>query len=223
MPFEEDSIHTMEIHQPKLYARIVQSMLALEANEAPPEPLSFFEDDKVLNASRFLLVVTDPFHIELNSKKNLSALYTKIENLLISDMEQYALWGTCTQRLWELIDKQLKSLNVETAQNDEVTIIDYCRAVGLKFDFGEQQDLYHKLLGLMDIIAEFMPDRVLILCNIRSFLTSDELREIYKYATYIKIRVLHIEQYLSSELMPNEIRWVIDEEYEDYIVRGQTV
>ena len=213
----------MEVRQPKLYARFIQSILALEEGEIPPEPLAFFDEDKKLNAARFLFVITDPFHIDLNSKKNLTALYTRIENLVVSDAEQYAQWLRHSQSLHEIIDKQTVSLNVDVSQNDELSVVDYCRAQNMRLTFHDQDDLYHRLLNLMDIMSEFMPERLLVLCNIKDFLTAEELRELYKYANYVKIMLFHIEKALAPDLSENEIRWVIDEDYDDYIVRGRTV
>ena len=85
LEFKDDYVHTLVIRSPNLLARTVQSMVDLQDGNMPPEPFKFIEKDKVQDGTKLLHVVSDPFHIDVNGRRELASLYAKLENLLAQE------------------------------------------------------------------------------------------------------------------------------------------
>ena len=92
MPIVDDHAASMQIASPHLYARVVQSFLALEAGEESLEPFLFLQDDDLLDAAKLLYVVTDPFHIDFANKKIMTALYGEINQLIRKNPLRQVRW-----------------------------------------------------------------------------------------------------------------------------------
>ena len=220
LPIEEDHYHTISAASPRLFGRIVQSFAAMESGEEPPEPFALLDNDKAVNPSRYLFVVTDPFHAEINNRKNLSALYSETERLLVSNQELYTEWLGHILSAAEILESVTAQFAADTVITEELSVSAYAKAAGLAFDIQPDAEIHQKLYGLMDILAEFSPERILVLCNIIPYLSEASWRELMKYACYTKIKLLDIERSLFDPPGAQEIRWQITEDYDDQIIRG---
>lgn len=218
--FKEDHICTILAETPGLFARVVQSMAALEAGCEPPEPFMFLEGEKEINAQKMLLLITDPYHLDLNSRKNLAALYAKLEESLAADVELQSEWLKLTVQAALITEQLTRNLFADVFPGDEPPYTSWLKESGVRFAFSEDMDFKDRMLGLMDIVAELMPQRLMICCNIFSYCDSDTWYELMKYACYLKLRLLDIERVLPEKLYEHEIRWVIHSNYDDEIQKG---
>ncbi len=92
-----------------------------------------------------------------------------------------------------------------------------CEYTSIQFDVHPEDEPYYKLLSLVNTVSEFMPKRLLVLCNIYSYLTDTQWYELMKYICYTKVCVLDIESSLPDRLYDHEIRWIFSEDYDDEI------
>lgn len=199
--------------------RVIQSFCALEQGEAPCEPFVLLEEEKPLSAEKKLFLVCDPFHLEVNSRKLLSALYQRIEEALASDASAYAEWTRLATGMLSLLDESCRSFLADITHDDEIPFAAFCKCIGLRFDKPHEGTMASNLCWLMDVLGEWAPSKLLVLCNVSPFLTCAQRSEVLKYACYSKIQLLMIDTTLSCSLDPREIRWRIDKEYDDVILR----
>lgn len=216
--FREDHVHTIEIASPALFSRFVMSMLALEKGETPVEPCGFYENEQEVDAEKLLTVISDPFHIELNSRKNLNALYAKLEQFLAMDPGKQADWSKLIFQLNDILEELCQTLHCDVSSlKPEISLSDFCKGTDLRFTEKHNSAPLQRLCSLMDLIAEFMPRRLLVICNIVPYLACPDWFELLKYACYTKINLLVLEQKLPLEMYNHEIRWRIDSDYNDEI------
>ena len=199
-------------------SRVIQSIIALESGEKPIEPFNFTENENTVNAEKLLYVVTDPFQIELNSKRNLNALYNHMEGLLRSDPELFTQWEQSTINLSELLNIIIRQLPCMLNPKSELTLAQYCKATDLIIAEKKTMDPVEHIYSLLDFAAEFMPDKLIVLCNTGLYLDETQRYEILKYICYTKLRVLMIDRQLPAQLYQNEIRWIIHNDFSDEIM-----
>lgn len=217
LAFESDHVCTMEIRSPRLFGRVIQSMIAMEAGDSPPEPFQFVEHDALLDPQKLLYVVTDPFHIDMNSRKNLTMLYTRLSALLAMAPEKQAEWQTLTANAADLVDNLLMQIPCDLEINGEMSLSAFCKETEVRFADDITTEPLSKILRLMDLLAEFAPRKLLVLCNTAPFLSEKEQTEMMKYACYTKVQLLRIEATVPSALYENEVRWTISPDFDDRI------
>lgn len=219
-PIEEDHNHTIQIASPRLFSRIVQSFVDMENGDEPLEKFIIIEDDTAINAAKYLLVVTDPFHIDINSKKNLTMLYNRIENRLKTDEELFSQWSNYITKANDVLETVVSELSVDVRFCENYSIQSYAKTAGVEYELHSEGEIPSGLYSLIDIIAEFGSEKLLIFCNIHPYLNQKTWKEIMKYACYTKVKLIDIEHDLREDIGQQEIRWIIDGEFDDRIERG---
>lgn len=219
LPIEEDHVSSIQVDSPHLYARLVQSFLALEAGENPPEPFLFLQDGKELDASKLLCVVSDPFHIDFSGRKITAALYGEINQLIQRNPLRQAQWEKQMLQTSELLQKVCLEIPLDICVPGELTVQDLCKACKVQIDCPPDTPPLMRICKLMDILAEWMPEKLLVLCNLDGYFSEADWSEVIKYACYTKVRLLLLGRNQEIPLNELEIRWIIDQNFDDKIVR----
>lgn len=219
LSFEEDHVSSIQVASPHLYARFVQSFLAMESGEEPLEHFMLLENDELVNASKILYVFSDPFNIDFADKKITMALYNEIGKLIQTDPQRLSKWERQVIELSEFIQDVSREIPLEVVTQSEITVQAACKAVGLRLDCPPSTSPQVRICKLMDIIAEWMPKKLLVLCNLDGYFSDEDWQETVKYACYTKVKLLLIMRGQDVPLHENEIRWQIDENFDDKILR----
>lgn len=213
-----DRVSVIEVSSPSLLARIMRSFIQLQEGEQPLESFYFATDEQVLPAARLLTVVSDLFHIEFNSRKILGLLYKQVEKLINEDPQLFQAFQQKKQELLAQFDFICRPINVELTRDEGDGAADFCKYINLRISVGSDQRLVVQLQCFMDILAEWLPGQVLVLYNLTSLLADSELQEVFRYALFTKVNLLLIEPFSGKSLRPNEQRWVIGEDFDDYVL-----
>ena len=155
-----------------------------------------------------LLLVTDPFHLELNGKKQTSALAKRLNALAMSEHHIQS-----TLELQDQINRWIMELEEDlpyvTVHNDSLDIGTVLKAAGIRFDETAEK-LEEKICSLIKISAEYLNIKLLALVGIHTVLGNESIREIYKTAIYEKISIMDIERYRPESLLDCETPYIID-------------
>ena len=219
LPLEEDYVSSLQISSPHLYARVVQSFLALESGETPLEKFLFLEQGEAVDASKLLSVVSDPFQIDFSGKKFTTALYGEINRLIQREPMRQGQWERQMIQLMELIQTVCRDMPLEVAIPDEMTVQDACKAFGVQLDCPCDTSPLVRICKFMDIHAEWMPKKLLVLCNMDNYFSDEDWQEIIKYACYTKVKLLLVFRDPGLPINTREIRWQIDQNFDDRIIR----
>lgn len=219
LPIVDDHVASMQIASPHLYARVVQSFLALEAGEESLEPFLFLQDDDLLDTSKLLYVVTDPFHIDFANKKIMTALYGEINQLIRKNPLWQARWEKHMVEMSDFIQEVTREIPLEISAPDEMTVQDVCKAFGVQLDCPLNTSPLVRICKLLDVLAEWMPKKLLILCNLDNYFSDADWQELIKYAAYTKVKTMLIFQNQAIPMHEQEIRWQIDQNYDDKIIK----
>lgn len=154
------------------------------------------------------MVVTDLFHIDLNGRKQMSALTKHLNMLAVSEhhiQSTLALQESISQWAAELEN----DLSFATVHNEQLDISAFLKILGMKFD-DNTVSLAETICSLIKICAGFLNIRLLILTGLHSVLEEDSLNDIYKTAMYEKISIMDIERYVPVNRLPCEKYYIID-------------
>lgn len=213
-----EKISVIEVASPSLLSRIVLSFVQLEEGGEPLESFYLSSELQVLPADKYLTVITDLFRIDINSRKILSLLYKQVEKLIHFEPQVYQSFQQKKQNLLARFDEVCQSINVELMRDEGDSVVDFCKFVNLRIATANEQPLVEQLQCYMDVLAEWQANQVLVLFNLSAVTTREEMEEVFRYAMFTKVRLLLIEPLSNRNLRPYEQRWVIGEDFDDYVL-----
>ena len=160
-------------------------------------------------------IVLDIFNIDYNSRKVLNKIYDIIaEN--IEKNQDYEVEKMVMQ-LRNYIIQEINELPFEFVMKSELEIPEILKLYNLKIDDVNYTSILEKVEILIDIISTLKVADILIIPNLKLFLSSEELVELYKYSLYNNVKLLLIERN-NEEQLKYEKNIIIDENFCDFII-----
>lgn len=209
-----DKVMVLEVLHKKYFVRIIQDFIAMNMGNQL-EYINVIDEhmDDVKLENR-LLIIMDFFHIELNSKKNLTALYKLVQSQLSAKeiLECTMLYKKICSKLCHLIE----NIDLPLYLNEDFDVISLLRL--FKIGFIESNNILENLLLLLDIEKIFHIHEVVILINVKQLLDLDEIKELEKYAIYNKISLLLIDSYSYGETNEYESKLLIDSDLSEIVI-----
>lgn len=210
----------LEICNHRLLQRTVQSILALSESRAPLEPYVLYDDCKPLAADRLLTVITDPFHMDFNSKKMQARIINRLQENLSQDISRYTQWQRALDEAIDLVRESSQSMQAPINIPGEIQFDDFCKALNVQIASDPNAELCAQMLKALDIAGEWLQDQVVVCFSLLHYYSQAQRDELFRYAAYIKVRFLLVEPKLELAVGKNETRWLIHEDFTDEILKG---
>ena len=215
LEFYNDKVSVLAIKDTKCFTNTIQEIndeiKGIESDEI------FLLDDKEneLKMSNKMYMILDLFNIDYNSKKILGKLYDKISENIENSGE------TKLQNLFIEVRKniveEINEFPFEFTMSDDIDIINILKLYNLKVDILSYETILEKIEFFIDLNATLNIFNVIVLPNLKMYLSEKELIELYKYSLYNNVKLLLIEKNFTQKLEYEHIL-AIDEEFDDYIV-----
>lgn len=212
--FKEGIVNVLTIKDPKCFSHIIETLNALVEGIETTEIFLLGEDEEELNIEREIYLLFDLFHIDYNSKKVLSKIYEIIaDNIEKSqDLEVARL----SLELRNYIIQEINELPFEFIIKEQIDIPELLKLYNLKIDTENYGSVPERIEVLIDIISTLKIATILVVPNLKTYLSEKELIELYKYSLYNNVKILLIEREERNALK-YEQNIVIDENFNDYI------
>lgn len=210
--FEEGKINVLEIYNKKFFRRMIEILNGEE--EAENNEIVLLDNEKRVELKKNVLVFTDLFNIDFNSKK----IITKIYNELIESIKkrQDDELENLTIKLRNYLIEEINELPFEFNINSEMEINDLLKAFNLKIDTTCYTTIVEKIEFIINIIANLKMATILVIPNLKVYLEKEEIIEIYKYSLYNNIKLLILENSSNEKIENYEIKNIIDKEFDEF-------
>lgn len=213
--FENNNVAILEVKDTKCFTHIIEAINNAVNGEETNEIFLLDDEFNEINIGKETYMVIDLFNIDFNSKKILNKLYEKIADN-IEKMEDIELKDMLVN-LRNYIIQEINELPFEFIMKDEPEIVEIFKIYNLKIDMLNYKKTVEKIEFLIDILATLKIATVLIISNLKMYLSEEELVELYKYSLYNEINLLLIEKN-SGRKLPYERILSIDENFDDRII-----
>ena len=215
LEFYNDKVSVLAIKDTKCFTNTIQEIND-KINGIESDKIFLLDDkENELKMSNKMCIILDLFNIDYNSKKILGKLYDKISENIENSGE------TKLQNLFIEIRKsimeEINELPFEFTMSDDIDIINILKLYNLKVDILSYETILERIEFFIDLNATLNIFNVIIIPNLKMYLSEEELIELYKYSLYNNVKLLLIEKNFTQKLEYEHIL-VIDEEFEDYIV-----
>lgn len=208
LALEENRALLLAVERPELFRRFVQTLRQQTDGQAGDFVLS--RDWTPLPMEKNLVLVSDAFTLNLNERRQLTALHKQTGQLAYSEH----MYESTAQVLSNL-ENWLELLAVEspyTVQYDaDFQIESLLKQVDFRFACTEG-DLPELLERFIKVHSAFSGMKVFVFVNLRSMLTLEELEGFYKSAFYEKALVVMLETALPQNRLACEAWHLIDKD-----------
>lgn len=213
--FDQENINILEIKDSQCFSHIIEilneKINGLDSNEI----FLLDESENELNMSKEMYMAFDLFNIDYNSKKIINRIYEIISDN-ISKNQDYEI-ENMTTKLRNYIIQEINELPFEFEMKSELDIPEILKLYNLKIDSSNYTTILERVELLIDIISTLNISKILLLPNLKTYLTDNELVELYKYSLYNNVKLLLIERNDINKLKYEKIL-SIDEEFYDTIL-----
>lgn len=215
LDFYNDKVSILVVKDTKCFTNIIQKIND-KINGIESEEIFLLDDkENELKMSKEMCMILDLFNIDYNSKKILGKLYDKISENIENSGE------TKLQNLFIEVRKniveEINEFPFEFTMSDDIDIINILKLYNLKVDILSYETILEKIEFFIDLNATLNIFNVIVLPNLKMYLSEKELIELYKYSLYNNVKLLLIEKNFTQKLEYEHIL-AIDEEFDDYIV-----
>lgn len=203
--FDKNGVIEWIIESPALFSKYVQELYAQYNGSEGNFILS--DNGKELKLVKELELIINPFTLNINDKKILTKLYTELSNLAYME-EMYIQTREAMSNLqnYFMTLEQLSPYILETDM--EIKVIDIFKAIGVK-PAVSNGDFFERLIQYIKLSAQIMQKRLVVLVNIRSYITDLQLEQLIETAAYSEILLLLIEN-CQRDFSNQLFRYIID-------------
>lgn len=215
LKIRENEVEIIEILNSKCYSHIINEInQKVNGIEDSNEIFLLDDEENEIKFKENAYMVFDIFNINYNSKTILNKLYSIIDkNIEVSS--SYEIYNLYI-KMRNLIIQEINELPFEFEMEDNMKIVDLLKLYELKIDTSNYTNVINKIEILIDLISTLKIAKILIIPNLKLFLNSEELVELYKYSLYNNINLISIERNLTEKL-EYEKHFIIDENFNDFI------
>lgn len=215
LKIRENEVEIIEILNSKCYSHIINEINEkVNGIEDSNEIFLLDDEENEIKFKENAYMVFDIFNINYNSKTILNKLYSIIDKN-IETSGSYEIYNLYI-KMRNLIIQEINELPFEFEMEDNMKIVDLLKLYELKIDTSNYINVINKIEILIDLISTLKIAKILIIPNLKLFLNSEELVELYKYSLYNNINLISIERNLTEKLK-YEKHFIIDENFNDFI------
>lgn len=171
-------------------------------------------ENNELNMEKNILILFDVFNIEYNSKRFLNKIYDIVSNNI--KLKNDFIIEELIFKLRNYIIEEINELPFEFLMKDEVDILDILKLFSLKIDSRSYTTILERIELVIDMLSIIQPDTLLIIPNLKLYMSDEEIIELYKYSLYNNINLLVVEQKFNNKLEYENVL-LIDENFEETV------
>ena len=172
-------------------------------------------NNEEIRIDKEVFMIIDIFNIDYNSKKILNKIYEIISDRV--EMTKEIEMNDIIIKLRNYLIEEINEMPFEFVMKDELDVKEILKLFDLKIDKEGYTNIIEKIELLIDIISTLNVASVLIIPNMKIYLSDEEIVEIYKYSLYNNVTLLSIENDFLSKLEYENIL-LIDENFDEILL-----
>lgn len=208
-------IGVIEINDIKLYRHILEIINNKVEGIYNNELFILSDKYEEIDFKNNVYLLNDIFNIDINSKKIINKIYNLINSSY--DDEEKLIFSNKIQEVKNNLIYKTNEFPFTFSINNDISILDMLKLFNFKVDYSTYTTLLEKIELLIDVLVNLNIARILIVPNLKMYLTNDELIYLYKYSLYNNITIITIERYCENSI-DYEKKLLIDKSYNDYLM-----
>ncbi len=207
-----ENINVLEIENKKLFFRLINDLNQI-CNNNVIEEIKAFSDDKEINITNKVNVISDFFNIDF-SRYMLSINKLINENLKDnSDKTLLLLYKKLIQKYNSIIS----TVDLPIAVNNDATIESLTKLFKLKVNY--KNSIIENLFSIIELERSLKSSKFIVFVNLKQYLDGIELNELYKYSIYNNVNVILIDSQCYGCSNDFEKKLIVDNNLVEFVVK----
>ena len=211
--FEDCAVTTIEVNNRTLFCRIVQS-LESELGEQAVEPYYLFVDERSVASKGKLLFLNELPSLPLHDRSFEKALYAKLLEQMTNEADMDGRLSEINRVGGEIRGLiQSGGLSMWGRYNFEVNwdAATFLKAFGFGVEVDECDTLLDRWIKFLGLCVDIGLNKPLVTVNLKSFLDTKDLQELYRQAFFHGIQLVLIESWRDERQFLSERKIRIDQ------------
>lgn len=209
LELEAGETSVLQVENGALFARVAGSLRS-GCGRYALEPYSFWDEEREVAPKDALLFISDPLSLPWDDRTFLSAVVKRVEREFLEDEDlrmEVEETESALRRKLELLDM---GFNADVGFALEWDLKRYLNFLGFGIAFQEEKTFLDNLLNFLSYALDAGCKKVICLVNLKTFLTKNELEQLYEHIFFLKLRVLLLENKRDDSSYEHERKMVID-------------
>lgn len=206
-----DFINVLEIENKKMFFRLINDLNQI-CNGNVIEEIRAFSDDKEINITNKVNVISDFFNIDF-SRYMLSINKLINENLKDnSDKSLLLLYKKLIQKYNNIIS----TVDLPIAVNNDATIESLTKLFKLKVNY--KSSIIENLFSIIELERSLKSSKFIVLVNLKQYLDDNELNELYKYSIYNSVNIILVDSQCYGCSHDFEKKLIVDDNLVEFMI-----
>ena len=207
-------INCIEVENKKYFFRIVNDLNKICNGDLSDEIICFDDNLKEINLSNKLRIFVDYFNFDFNSKKYLLDINKYITGL-IDDSEKDIILKNYN-KFNQIVRKIISKSELPIEFSDEICLENIIK--NFKISINTKEELLDNLFLLIDLEKILKSKKNIVFINLKQYLKTEELIELYKYAIYNEVKLILIDSQSYGCTLEFESKLIIDENLDEFVL-----
>ena len=200
---------TMQVENEALFARVVQSLMSLEGKMAQ-EPFTLWEGDAEVKPASALLIAPNVFDLPWDDRTLMGEILKRIEREFLEDEDLRRAIESMDSSLSEKLLGLGLGMNSDYGFGLEWDLKRYLKFRGFGVGRRADEPLLDNLLNFISLALDAGCKKVIVLVNVKTFLTNNEVKALLDHIFYSKMKVLLLENKRDGNVYDYERKMIVD-------------
>lgn len=206
LEIKENQVTVLTIENTTAYSAILNDLWRQSQGTEGEAILS--EGERILDLSKAMICIFNPFDINCNDRKILNKLYQEIKEYTMNNLvEQNAKVNTV---LLDYVDTIERGIPYALDYNFEADIVDILKAYDIHIQT-TGETILENLVEYLRVIKSILKVPNVIIVGLKYYLNEFELKQLYEFLFYEKINLIIVEP-LHTQRLNNEKCWILDKD-----------
>ncbi len=206
-----DFINVLEIENKKVFFRLINDLNQI-CNGNVIEEIKAFSDDKEINITNKVNVISDFFNIDFS---RYMLLINKLINENLKDNSDKSLL-LLYKKLIQKYNNIISTVDLPIAVNNDATIESLTKLFKLKVNY--KSSIIENLFSIIELERSLKSSKFIVLVNLKQYLDDDELNELYKYSIYNNVNIILVDSQCYSCSHDFEKKLIVDDNLVEFMI-----
>lgn len=206
-----DFINVLEIENKKVFFRLINDLNQI-CNGNVIEEIKAFSDDKEINITNKVNVISDFFNIDFS---RYMLLINKLINENLKDNSDKSLL-LLYKKLIQKYNNIISTVDLPIAVNNDATIESFTKLFKLKVNY--KSSIIENLFSIIELERSLKSSKFIVLVNLKQYLDDDELNELYKYSIYNNVNIILVDSQCYGCSHDFEKKLIVDDNLVEFMI-----
>lgn len=206
-----ENINVLEIENKKVFFRLINDLNQI-CNGNVIEEIKAFSDDKEINITNKVNVISDFFNIDFS---RYMLLINKLINENLKDNSDKSLL-LLYKKLIQKYNNIISTVDLPIAVNNDATIESLTKLFKLKVNY--KSSIIENLFSIIELERSLKSSKFIVLVNLKQYLDDNELNELYKYSIYNNVNIILVDSQCYGCSHDFEKKLIVDDNLVEFMI-----